>query len=325
MRGNAALPGPIIMPRPLHGLATSVVVLALATGCTLPGPLSDTRPAERATPYVVPRSEVRSMRSATGVEYRILVARPAAPAPASGYPVLYLLDGDDSFAIAAATAERLARHGSRSGVGPGLVVGIGYPGESRRRIDYTPATDKPVQGPDGRMAPSGGAQEFRNFIASELQPAIASAYPIDPDRQALMGHSYGGLFVLDTLFRQPELFRTYVASSPSIWFGGGEVLRHEAAFVEAQRRARRRIDLVLSVGELEEPPARPASAPIGGDAGDDRLSTRRMVGNSRALAQRLEALADTGLSVRIRILGGEDHGSAPLPAIGTAVRHAFGD
>lgn len=265
------------------------------------------------------------MRATNGVEYRILVARPAAPPPASGYPVLYLLDGDDSFAIAAATAERLGRHASRSGIRPGLVVGIGYAGESRRAIDYTPATETPVRGPDGRIGENGGAQAFRDFIADELQPAIARDHPVDPERQALMGHSYGGLFVLDTLFRRPELFRTYIASSPSIWFGDGEVLRHEAAFVEAQRRARRRIDLVLSVGELEQPGARVAGEPHRIDAGDGRLSARRMVDNSRELAQRLESLADTGLTVRFRVLGGEDHGSAPLPAIGAAVRHAFGD
>lgn len=311
-------------------LGTALCATLFASGCAPlapagPGPRADAGAAPAAgAPYVVPRSEVRTMRSATGVEYRILVARPAAPPPPAGYPVLYLLDGDDSFAIAATTADRLGRHAPRSGVVPGLIVGIGYPGASRRSVDYTPATAAPVPRPGGRIMPSGGAQAFRAFIADELMPAIAADFPVDAGRQALMGHSYGGLFVLDTLFRRPGLFRTYIASSPSIWFAGGEVLRGEASFVAAQRQARRALDLVLSVGELEQPASTAAGAGDAAGAGaSDPRRTRRMVDNSRELAQRLQALGDTGLSVHFRILAGETHGSAPLPAIGAALRHAF--
>jgi predicted alpha/beta superfamily hydrolase len=229
------------MPSFVSRLALLATIAAIAA-CATPDAPCDASSTQTVVPYIVPRTEVRTMRSGTGIEYRILVARPATPPPATGYPVLYLLDGDDSFAIASATAERLARQGDRGGIQPGLVVGIGYPGPSRRAIDYTPATAKPATGPDGLVVESGGAQAFRDFIAKELQPAIARSYRVNPDRQALMGHSYGGLFVLD---------------------------------------------------------------------------------NSRELARRLEALADTGLTVRFRVLAGEDHGSASLPAIGAAVRHAF--
>ncbi len=300
-----------------------------AAGCaplapTDRGSSADAGTSATATPYVVPRSEVRTMRSRSGVDYRILIARPAAPPPATGYPVLYLLDGDDSFAIAAVTAERLGRHAGRGGVVPGLIVGIGYPGASRRALDYTPASANPAPGPDGRVDTTGGAQAFREFIADELQPTIARDFSIDASRQTLMGHSYGGLFVLDTLFRQPELFRTYVASSPSIWFANRQVLAHESAFVERQRAAGRPLDLVLTVGELEQPRSQAKARPAADAGVAARLAERRMVDDSRELAARLRVHEDTGLAVHYRVLAGETHGSASLPAIGSAVLRAFG-
>ncbi len=306
----------------LFRLSLFLATSAAAAGCTLLGPARGEPAPATGSPYIVPRSEVRIMRASAGVEYRILVSRPATPPPASGYPVLYLLDGDDSFAIAATTADRLGRHAPRSGIVPGLIVAIGYPGASRRTYDYTPETEAPARGPDGRKVSSGGAEVFRAFIADELLPAIAREFPVDADRMTLMGHSYGGLFVLDTLFRRPGLFRTYVASSPSIWFGDGEVLRQEASFIAGQRNARRKLDLVLSVGELEQPEMQSVGA--GGRIAADRRAPRRMVDDCRVLARRLRTLEGSGLSVHFRVLSGETHGTAPLPAIGAARRHAFG-
>jgi len=88
-----------------------------------------------------------------------------------------------------------------------------YAEESRRSLDYTPETDLTA---DARGRPVGGAGAFREFIVSDLRPAIEADFPVDTSRQTLFGHSYGGLFVLDTFFADPSLFQTYVAASPSI-------------------------------------------------------------------------------------------------------------
>ncbi|MDR6881146.1 alpha/beta hydrolase-fold protein [Bacillus sp. 3255] len=49
-----------------------------------------------------------------------------------------------------------------------------------------------------------------------MQPRVERDYAIDRKRQAILGHSLGGLFVLQTLFTRPQTFQTYVAGSPSI-------------------------------------------------------------------------------------------------------------
>src|SRR3546814_8135199 len=63
---------------------------------------------------------------------------PEGDPPSSGWPVLYVLDGEDNFAAFAVAARRLARAGARSGIAPGIVVGIGAGPLARRVRDYTP-------------------------------------------------------------------------------------------------------------------------------------------------------------------------------------------
>ncbi len=51
---------------------------------------------------------------------------------------------------------------------------------------------------------------------------------VDANRRTLAGYSLGGLLTLQALFKRPGLFRTYVASSPSIWYGDKQ-RAHDAA------------------------------------------------------------------------------------------------
>ncbi|MCA8896281.1 MAG: hypothetical protein KDA48_13565, partial [Amphiplicatus sp.] len=89
-------------------------------------------------PYVIERAEVWRLPAETGDQYTIYVSRPAAAAPPGGYPVLYVLDGDDNFVVAAKTASRMARF-SGGEIQEGVVVGIGYRDLAQRIYDYTPA------------------------------------------------------------------------------------------------------------------------------------------------------------------------------------------
>ncbi|HTU13438.1 MAG TPA: alpha/beta hydrolase-fold protein [Allosphingosinicella sp.] len=267
-----------------------------------------------AAPYEVPRSEVRTMQAPSGGAYRIMIARPERPPPPGGYPVIYVLDGDDNFAIVAETAERFGRN---PGFAPGIVVGIGYPGSSRRSFDYTPVSAE--GGPRGE--PTGGAAAFRAFLADTVRPAIERDFPIDRSRQAIIGHSFGGLFVLDTLFVRPDMFQVYIAASPSIWFGDRDVLNREAAFVRRMAQGDLHPILVLTVGsdEQEAPPW--MSDPAERARAERRNGERRMVDNVTDLGARLTGVP--GLSVHRRVLMGEHHGTSMLPAIGNGLTFIF--
>ena len=74
---------------------------------------------------------------------------------------------------------------------------------------------------------SGGGEAFMKFIGDELAPHIDSLYPTMPYRM-LIGHSLGGITVINTLLHHTALFRGYIAIDPSMWWDQQKLL-HEAA------------------------------------------------------------------------------------------------
>lgn len=177
-------------------------------------------PAAIAAPWQLENSEVLMVRSDEGEEYQVTVAWPDGPPPADGWPVLWLLDGEDNFATAATTARRLARARERSGVEPGVIVGIASGSPARRSRDFTPAVDgyRVPPGSPGHGLPTGGAVSFTTLLLGKVRPAVAARWKLDPNRQTLAGHSYGGLFAAHEMIENGG-FRDYALISPSLWYG----------------------------------------------------------------------------------------------------------
>ena len=256
--------------------------------------------------------------------YEVRLAWPDTPPSADGYPVLYLLDGNADFGTAVDSMRAQSRQPASTGVGPGVVVGLAYPGEAtidlvRRTRDYTPAV------PDGRLGlrpngeawpPSGGAHAFRGFLVEVVREAVAARLPIDHRRQALFGHSFGGLFVLDTLLEMPGAFNAYIASSPSLWWG--ENLLPERLAARARPDPLPRVRVRISAGGLEETP-RPGIAerlpgyPLW-------LRRNRMIAHAEAFAARLRT---DGFDAGFHLFDGENHGSVVPAALSRAVALAF--
>ncbi len=300
------MPAMIGFPR-WRRAAVCMAALMLA----LPGHGAETRPPAPAAdgwgPVTLARAVQRDVVSASGRRYRIFVARPNGAPPPAGYPVIYALDGNASFPSLALMNRTVERRSAITGIGPALVVGIGYAGDedyaaSERSRDYTPA------GGAATAAGEGGAERFLDFIERELKPMIEAAYPVDRQRQALFGHSYGGLLTLHALFTRPQLFQTYIAASPSIWWQQRFVLSELAGLDSRLKRLPAPPRLLLAVGSLETPPA---SAPprVGPQAG------RHMRADAEQLAATLSAPAMGMGSVVFRELADENHGSVLFPSL----------
>jgi predicted alpha/beta superfamily hydrolase len=229
--------------------------------------------------------------------YRLWIGKPDRPAPAAGYPVLWMLDGNAALgALDSAQLQRLA-----AGQAP-LLVAVGYQTEQRierigRTYDYTPALPGLTEQRDPLTGqPSGGVDAFLDLLTQRMRPRVAEVAPIDLQRQTLWGHSYGGLAVLHALFTRPGAFSDYAAASPSLWWHDGAVVR-EAQGLQ-QRLGDSRPTLLLMRGGEE--PSNPR-APVKGDV--ERPA--------RELAADLAKVQ--GLQVRFERFEGLGHGPM-LPA-----------
>ncbi len=250
------------------------------------------------------------LTSRLGRNYRIFVAVPSVPPPPGGFPVLYLLDGNASFATAMDAAAVQMRRPGGSGLSPGIVVGIGYPREApfdmeRRSFDYL------ASGTSTNPAfKFGGAAQFADFIETELKPMIESTWPVDRTRQALFGHSFGGLFVLWSLFTRPEAFQAHIAASPSIWWDSRAILKNADAYEQRKQVPSAKARLLITVGGLER------DIPFPGGKLD-------MVADAEALATRLRAKAEGAVDVSYAAIADESHMSVIPSAISRGVRFGW--
>lgn len=257
------------------------------------------------------KSEMADIRSTKlGHAYRIFISIPDGPVPNEGYPVLYVLDGNAAFPVAAFLARNAAARRSVTGYPPMVVVGIGYPVEkdydsASRKRDYTIAN-----GPLEDNYSEGGADQFLEFIESELKPLIANKYKVNSSKQAIFGHSFGGLFALNALLTRPDSFSTYIISSPSIWWSDKIVL---SRFKQMDMTAPPRIQ--ISVGSLEDATPK-GKAPAHTRA---QLESRAMIPEARKMADALSQLPGWGTRVRFLVLEGEDHGRAWMPAMSRGI------
>jgi|SRR6185437_9069869 len=142
------------------------------------------------------------------------------------YPVLYMPDGgmQEDFPHVVTDIDTAIRAGQMR---PMIVVGIE---NTERRRDMTGPTS--VAG-DRKIAPHvGGSAAFRDFIADELMPQVRRRYRTD-GYTAIVGESLAGLFVLETFLERPQLFNTWIALSPSLWWNDEALARRAAARLRA--------------------------------------------------------------------------------------------
>ncbi|MFC7335418.1 alpha/beta hydrolase [Rhodocista pekingensis] len=256
-----------------------------------------------------------------GRRYRVTVGMPRRPAPAAGYPVLHMLDGNAALGV---LTEPLLENLDRDG--PPVLVAIGYETDRRfdvvaRAFDYTPPTSPAGETWENRERGrrGGGADAFLDLIEAEIKPRVAALAAVDPARQALWGHSYGGLFTLHCLFTRPDRFSTYIAASPSLWWQDGFILSEEARFTGAPAR------LLLTRGGAEGR-RREGPRPAGGaDAVRQAPPPGREGFPAHALPQmaaRLRTLP--GLSVEVIEFPDLSHGEALAASLPPALRFAAG-
>jgi hypothetical protein len=197
----------------------------------------------------VPPHETFTLASAVlGEARRINVYTPPGygAAGAGRFAVLYMPDGgvEEDFPHVAATVDAAIRAGEMR---PVLVVGIE---NTQRRRDMTGPT---TVARDSTIAPRvGGSAAFRRFIADELMPEVRRRYRVSRET-AIIGESLAGLFIVETFFLQPEMFDTYIALSPSLWWNGEALVRAAPGHLRAHRRMRAALYVSSASDDVAEP------------------------------------------------------------------------
>ena len=159
-------------------------------------------------------------------------------------PVLYMPDGGmaEDFMHVAGLVQVSVGNGTMR---PFLLVGIE---NTQRRRDMTGPTENEN---DKKIAPRvGGSEAFRRFIRDELMPQVRGRYRTT-NETAIVGESLAGLFVVETFLLEPELFDTYIAFDPSLWWNNQKLVGDAGGLLRARPRAGKTLYLASSGEDTE--------------------------------------------------------------------------
>jgi uncharacterized protein len=182
-----------------------------------------------------------------GREYHLSVSLPQSYTSSKlNYPVIYLLDGDMNFGMAAGLTPISNWF---LGIPEVIIVGINYDMESYDQFAKLRELDFKV--PEIKDAPPDSyADLFLAALTQEIIPFIEANYRTVPADRCLYGYSSSGFFVLYALFNQPDAFRRYLSGSGDLDAAYPYLINHDQKLTA--RKPNDPIQLYLSVGELEE-------------------------------------------------------------------------
>lgn len=233
---------------------------------------------------------------------KILVYTPNLTSPANlsnqAYPVLYLLDGEAHFVSTVGLVQQLSQANGNAVLPEMIVVGIA---NTNRLRDLTPS------------ATSGG-NNFMKFIETELMPYIESNYTTAPYK-VLVGHSLGGLTAIDALTRNANLFNSYIAIDPSMWFGNERFLQNAITQLSNNKTENKR----LFIGTANTMPKGMTLTGLGKDTSNETQHIRSIF----KLNNYFKKKAVPGLLYAHKFYENETHVSVPLISEYDGLRFVF--
>lgn len=135
--------------------------------------------------------------------------------------MVYLLDGRDNFIQLVAILKRYSEMHTQI-LPEMIVVGIENLDFNSRMMDFSPTTG-------GDPEKYGGGNKFLEFIQSELFPYIEKKYS-GSDNRTIVGHSFGGLAVMNALTTRPEMFDNFLLIDSSLYFDN-ELFLNDPKFI----------------------------------------------------------------------------------------------
>lgn len=218
------------------------------------------------------------------------------------YPVVYLLDGEGHFYSVMGLIQQLSQVNGNM-VLPGMIV-VGIANTDRTR-DLTPShvSSDPTISDTNFLKTSGGGEKFMSFLEKELIPYIDSMYPTAPYR-TLVGHSFGGLTVINSLTNHTRLFNSYISIDPSMWWDNRKLLNQAKTVLAEKDFSGTALYLGVAntmAGDMDTFKVR-----------TDTSGTTRHIRAILELNEYLNENHQNNLKYRWKFYGEDDHGSVPL-------------
>ncbi|MEM9631441.1 MAG: alpha/beta hydrolase-fold protein [Pseudomonadota bacterium] len=206
---------------------------------------------ESEASFFINNSQRHEIASETlGRSYEVFVKTPAGYNDPENenitYPVIYLNDGSYTFQVASGVTHLPMGYSHRfeRAILVGISYALGEKGMPSRVRDFTPVKDE-----RWKKYETGGAPAYLKFLEEEVFPFVERNYRANPERRILSGQSLGGSFGVWVLFERPDLFSSYILTSPTLWYKDKFVFDLEKQFAKNHDDLKAKV--YLAVGELE--------------------------------------------------------------------------
>jgi len=224
------------------------IIVLLIIIFSFPQAIAEATATKIKEPFEIKDSEIFTINSnVLGRKYDLYIKVPSGyfnkENSQKTYPALYLNDGPHTFKVAAGITHF-------NSMNRAIIVGIsfaqGEDGQYSRVRDLTPETDE-----SWSNYATGGAPDYLKFIEKEVIPFVEKNYRAAPERRILSGHSLGGSFGTWVLLTKPQLFSSYILTSPSLWFKDEMIFDLEEKY--AQNHKSLAVNVFFATGALEIP------------------------------------------------------------------------
>jgi hypothetical protein len=223
--------------------------------------------------------------------------------PENYNPVLYLLDGYSLKNQLEAVYDNYWGHYL-----PHMIL-VGVSNRTNRTRDLTTSQVK-KWGSKEIDQNTGGADKFTDFLEKELIPHIDSKYPTTPYR-TLIGHSYGGLFTINTLINHSHLFENYIAIDPSLEWDNQKLLKQAKEKLKTENYKQKSLFVSLASEQLHMYNEAVTMENVMEDSSEFTLFARSIIDFSNfATAQK-----QSGLNFSWKVYPEDLHGTVPLPSM----------
>lgn len=215
------------------------------------------------------------------------------------YPVIYLLDGESNF-YSLVSIQKAFTKGMYNYMPESVIVGIINTDRTR---DLTPTQSSLKR--DGKVffENSGGAENFYNFLIEELKQNIEKTYRTN-GYNIIVGHSFGGLFVLNTFVHHSSSFKSYIAIDPSIWWDNKKIYKDAKELLE--KKNLKGFNLFIAMAKKET------------KANDEHSDAIRLF-----CTDLLDTSARNNLRSKWKYYPEEDHGTVNMPGMYDAFKFIF--